>query len=73
MVFGYFDPYKQQMFAIRMLFSWLTEKGILAMNPARHVKTKEFSRTEGKTPAGLLLLCTARKKNRKGEHRSLHC
>ena len=42
---------KQHMAAIRMLFSWLTEKGILAMNPARKVKTEKFSRTEGKTPA----------------------
>jgi hypothetical protein len=42
---------KQHMAAIRMLFSWLTEKGILAMNPAREVKTERFSRTEGKTPA----------------------
>jgi site-specific recombinase XerC len=39
------------MSAIRMLFSWLTEKGILAMNPAREVKTEKFSRSEGKTPA----------------------
>src|ERR1700732_4171252 len=39
------------MSAIRMLFSWLTEKGVLAMNPAREVKTERFSRTEGKTPA----------------------
>ena len=39
------------MAAIRMLFSYLTEKGILAVNPAREVKTKKFSRTEGKTPA----------------------
>jgi site-specific recombinase XerC len=39
------------MTAIRMLFSWLTEKGVLAMNPAREVKTERFSRTEGKTPA----------------------
>ena len=30
---------KQHMAAIRMLFSWLTEKGVLAMNPAREVKT----------------------------------
>src|SRR4029077_6960808 len=37
------------MAAIRMLFSWLTEKGVLAMNPAREVKTERFSRTEGKT------------------------
>jgi site-specific recombinase XerD len=42
---------KQHMAAIRMLFSWLTEKGILAINPAREVKTPKFSRTEGKTPA----------------------
>jgi site-specific recombinase XerC len=39
------------MAAIRMLFSWLTEKGVLAMNPAPEVKTERFSRTEGKTPA----------------------
>jgi integrase/recombinase XerD len=39
------------MSAIRMLFFWLTEKGVLAMNPAREVKTERFSRTEGKTPA----------------------
>jgi site-specific recombinase XerD len=42
---------KQHMAAIRMLFSWLTEKGTLAMNPAREVKTPKFSRSEGKTPA----------------------
>src|ERR1700736_2024169 len=42
---------KQHIAAIRMLFSWLTEKGVLAMNPAREVKTERFSRTEGKTPA----------------------
>src|SRR5580704_4032205 len=42
---------KQHMSAIRMLFSWLTEKGILAMNSAREVKTEKFSRREGKTPA----------------------
>src|ERR1700739_1256214 len=42
---------KQHMAAIRMLFSWLTEKGVLAMNPAREVKTERFSRTEGKKPA----------------------
>jgi integrase/recombinase XerC len=41
---------KQHMAAIRMLFSWFTEKGVLAMNPAREVKTERFSRTEGKTP-----------------------
>jgi site-specific recombinase XerD len=42
---------KQHMAAIRMLFSWLTEKGVPAMNPAREVKTEKFSRSEGKTPA----------------------
>jgi site-specific recombinase XerD len=42
---------KQHMAAIRMLFPWLTEKGVLAMNPAREVKTEKFSHTEGKTPA----------------------
>jgi hypothetical protein len=34
-----------------MRLSWLTEKGVLAMNPAREVKTERFSWTEGKTPA----------------------
>jgi site-specific recombinase XerD len=42
---------KQHMAAIRMMFSWLTEKGVLAMNPAREVKTERFSRAEGKTQA----------------------
>src|SRR6201987_4975849 len=42
---------KQHMAAIRMLFSWFTEKGVLAINPAREVKTERFSRTEDKTPA----------------------
>ena len=51
---------KQHMSAIRMLFSWLTEKGILAMNPAREVKTEKFSRTEGKTPAFAIALCWVR-------------
>jgi integrase/recombinase XerD len=32
---------KQHMAAIRMMFSWLTEKGILAINPAREVKTSK--------------------------------
>jgi hypothetical protein len=39
------------MAAILMLFSWLTEKGVLAMNPAREVMTERFSRAEGKAPA----------------------
>jgi integrase/recombinase XerD len=42
---------KQHMAAILRLFSWLTENGVLAMNPAREVKTERFSRAEGKTPA----------------------
>jgi site-specific recombinase XerC len=42
---------KQHMAAIRVLFSWLTENGVLVMNPAREVKIERFSRTEGKTPA----------------------
>jgi site-specific recombinase XerD len=41
---------KQHMAAIRMLFSWLTEKGVLAMNPAREVKTESFSRPEASEP-----------------------
>ena len=41
---------KQHMAAIRMLFSWLTEKGVLAMNPAREVKTERFSRTRRQNP-----------------------
>ncbi len=39
------------MAAIRMLFSYLTEKGILGMNPAREVQTPRFSRVVGKTSA----------------------
>jgi site-specific recombinase XerD len=42
---------KQYMAALRMLFSWLVEKGVLPYNPAREVKTERYSRTEGKTPA----------------------
>ncbi|MBV8969447.1 MAG: site-specific integrase [Verrucomicrobia bacterium] len=33
---------KQHMAGIRMFLSWLTEKGILAINPAREVKTRNF-------------------------------
>jgi site-specific recombinase XerD len=36
---------------IRMMFSWLTDKGILAINRAREVKAPKFSGSEGKTPA----------------------
>jgi integrase/recombinase XerD len=42
---------KQHMAAVRAFLSYLVEKGVLPMNPAREVKTKKFSRTEGKTPA----------------------
>jgi hypothetical protein len=31
-----------------MLFFWLTEKGILAMNPAREVKTEKFRAEKAK-------------------------
>jgi integrase/recombinase XerD len=48
---------KQHMAAIRMLFSWLTEKGILAMNPAREVKTEKFSRTKVKPRLLTLTRC----------------
>src|SRR3981189_1908507 len=41
---------KQHMAAIRMLFSWLTEKGVLATYLRRRVQSLKFSRTEGKTP-----------------------
>jgi hypothetical protein len=37
---------KQHMAAIRMMFSWLTEKGVLAMNPAREVKTESAETDE---------------------------
>src|SRR6201995_2402395 len=33
---------KQHMAAIRMLFSWLTEKGVLAMNPAGKSRPRDF-------------------------------
>lgn len=39
---------KQHMAAIRMLFSWLTEKGILAMNPAREVRRQNFRAPKAK-------------------------
>jgi integrase/recombinase XerD len=42
---------QQHLAALRMFFSWLTEKGVLAMNPAREVTAPKFNRTEGKTPA----------------------
>jgi integrase/recombinase XerD len=33
---------KQHMAAIRMLFSWLTEKGVLAMNPPEKSRLRDF-------------------------------
>jgi site-specific recombinase XerD len=42
---------KQHFSALRMLFGWLVEKGVLPANPAREVKTEKFHRGEGKTPA----------------------
>jgi site-specific recombinase XerD len=42
---------KQHTAALRMLFSWLVEKGVLPYNPAREVKTERYSRTDGKTSA----------------------
>ena len=41
---------KQHMAAIRMLFSWLTEKGVLAMNPAREVKPRDFHGPKAQHP-----------------------
>lgn len=42
---------KQHFSALRMLFAWFVEKGIVDRNPVREVKTPKFSRVEGKTPA----------------------
>lgn len=42
---------KQHFSALRMLFGWFVEKGIVDRNPVREVKTQKFSRVEGKTPA----------------------
>lgn len=42
---------KQHFSALRMLFAWFVEKGIVDRNPVREVKTMKFSRVEGKTPA----------------------
>jgi integrase/recombinase XerD len=48
---------KQHMSAIRMLFSWLTEKGILAMNPAREVKTEKFRAEKAKPRPSIPTKC----------------
>jgi site-specific recombinase XerD len=42
---------KRHFSALRTLYAWWVEKGILERNPVREVKTEKFSRTEGKTPA----------------------
>jgi site-specific recombinase XerD len=42
---------KRHFSALRMLFSFFVEKGVLDRNPVREVKTARFSRPEGKTPA----------------------
>lgn len=42
---------KQHMSALRMMFSYFTEKGVLTYNPAREVKTEKVRRTTGATPA----------------------
>lgn len=42
---------KRHFSALRMLFSFFVEKGVLDRNPVREVKTARFSRSEGKTPA----------------------
>lgn len=42
---------KQHVSALRMMFSYFTEKGVLTYNPAREVKTEKVRRTVGATPA----------------------
>lgn len=42
---------KQHASALRMMFSYFTEKGVLTYNPAREVKTEKVRRTVGTTPA----------------------
>ena len=41
---------KQHASALRMMFSYFTEKGVLVYNPAREVKTEKVRRTVGTTP-----------------------
>src|ERR1700736_4993726 len=41
---------KQHMAAIRMLFSWLTEKGVLAMNRRGKSRPRDFRGPKGKHP-----------------------
>lgn len=42
---------KQHISALRMMFSYFVEKGVLTYNPAREVSTEKVRRTVGKTPA----------------------
>lgn len=42
---------KQHMSALRMMFSYFVEKGVLTSNPAREVRTEKVRRTVGTTPA----------------------
>ena len=42
---------KRHFSALRRLFGWWVEKGVLERNPVREVRTEKVSRTEGKTPA----------------------
>jgi hypothetical protein len=39
---------KQHTAAIRMMFSWLTERGVLAMNPAGKSRPRDFRGPKGK-------------------------
>lgn len=41
---------KQHFSALRKLFAWYVEKGVLPSNPAREVRTETIKRGEGKTP-----------------------
>ena len=42
---------KQHASALRRMFSYFVEKGVLTYNPAREVATEKVRRSEGKTPA----------------------
>ena len=42
---------KRHFSALRMLYAWWVEKGVLVTNPLREVKTEKVSRQEGETPA----------------------
>lgn len=42
---------KQHSSALRMMFSYFTEKGVLTYNPAREVRTEKVRRSVGATPA----------------------